>query len=279
MNAIIPKPKVSVVTTVYNGEDYFDRAVPSILNQEFTNFEWLIVDDGSTDSTPIFLADLATKDDRVKVLSPGRLGFAKALNYAISQAQGDYIARQDFDDSSYSNRFLCQVELLEANSDVGIVGCHYLVKDENRGEEYIRQIPQSHKDLSRMLAKCIPFAHTLVMFRKQCWTEAGGYPELDDIEDLRLWITFAKLGWRLSSVSDVLGAHWVHPKSFWHSNFEYSRRQKKLMKIQWQAIRELNLPFWMIIYPLGRYFYFNSPKQLKKVLRRVLAGSKEKDVE
>jgi glycosyltransferase EpsE len=76
--------KLSVVTTVYNGEQYFDRAIPSILNQTYSDFEWIIVDDGSTDATPQLLAEVAKKDARVKVLSPGRLGFTKALNYAIA---------------------------------------------------------------------------------------------------------------------------------------------------------------------------------------------------
>ncbi|MEH1948644.1 MAG: glycosyltransferase family 2 protein [Nostoc sp.] len=272
--------KLSVVTTVYNGQQYFDRAIPSILNQTYSDFEWIIVNDGSTDATAQLLAEVAKKDARVKVLSPGRLGFTKALNYAIEKAQGEYIARQDFDDISCPERLRLQVEFLDANPEVGVVGCNYIVEDENRKERYVRMPATEHDRLIKTMAKCVPFAHTLVAFRKQALLQAGGYPDVEDgVEDLRLWITFAKHGWLLASIPENLGTHWVHPKSFWHRNFEYSYRQKQLAGVQWQAIRELNLPLWMGIYPLGRYVYCYLPKDLKSFLRRVLAGSKEESLE
>jgi glycosyltransferase EpsE len=271
------QPKVSVITTVYNGEQYFDKVIPCILNQSFTNFEWIIVDDGSTDRTPQLLAEVAIKDARVKILSPGRLGFVKALNYAIRAARGEYIARQDFDDLSYPQRLQLQVEFLDSNLDIGLVGCSCLVEDDNRKERYVRIPPDEHGQLVSTMSKYIPFDHTLVTFRKKAWEQAGGYPELDDIEDLRLWITFVKLGWRLATIPQTLGVHWVHSKSFWHTNFEYSRRQRKLAKVQWQAIRELNLPLWMGIYPLGRYVYCYIPTDIKSFLRRVVIGLKEQD--
>jgi glycosyltransferase involved in cell wall biosynthesis len=85
-------PHVSVITTVYNGERFFDRAVPSILDQAGVDFEWVIVDDGSTDRTPELLADLVGRDLRVRVRSPGRLGRARALNLAVEHARGIHIA-------------------------------------------------------------------------------------------------------------------------------------------------------------------------------------------
>src|SRR5918995_649348 len=105
-------PKVSVVTTVYNGEPYVDRAIPGILGQTFSDFEWILVDDGSQDRTPEILRDLAARDARVRVFSPGRLGIAVAANYGVAQAQSEYVARQDFDDRSYPERLRLQVELL-----------------------------------------------------------------------------------------------------------------------------------------------------------------------
>jgi glycosyltransferase EpsE len=272
-------PKISVITPVYNGEQYFDRAIPSILNQTLTNFEWLIIDDGSTDSTPQRLAELAHQDTRVRILSPGRLGFVAALNYAIAQAKSEYIARQDFDDISYPERLQQQVDFLDAHPHVGVVGTGYVVQDENRQEQYVRQPPLEHSELLKMMAKCVPFAHTLVTFRKQAWEQVGGYPNVKDIEDLRLWIEFAKSGWQLASIPTTLGKHWVHPKSFWHQNFQYSHRQRVLAKVQLKAIQDLKLPFWMALYPLGRYVYLYLPKQVKSFFRRVIAGSQEQDLQ
>ncbi|MTJ12919.1 glycosyltransferase [Anabaena sp. UHCC 0187] len=272
--------KLSVVTTVYNGQQYFDRAIPSILNQTYSNFEWIIVDDGSTDATSEMLAKVAQKDSRVKIFTSGHLGRTKALNYAIEKAQGEYIANQDFDDISYPERLSLQVEFLDAHPEVGVVGCNYIVEDENRKERYVRMPATEHDQLIKTMAKCVPFAFTLATFRKQALLQAGGYPDVEGgVEDLRLWITFAKHGWLLASIPENLGTHWVHPKSFFHRNFEYSYRQKQLAGVQWQAIRELNLPLWMGIYPIGRFVYLYAPNQLKSFVRRLLGGSKEKTLE
>lgn len=167
-------PKVSVVTTVYNGEPYVDRAMPSILGQSFEDFEWILVDDGSKDRTPEILRDLAARDPRVRVFSPGRLGISAAANFGVGQAQGEYVARQDFDDRSYPDRLRLQVAALDADPKLGVVGCHYVLVDENRGERYVRMPPTAHDAILASMAKGIPFANTLVAFRRQAWVEAGG---------------------------------------------------------------------------------------------------------
>src|SRR5512138_543084 len=168
-------PRVSVVTTVYNGEPYADRAIPGILAQTFEDFEWIIVDDGSEDRTPDVLRELASRDPRVRVFSPGRLGITGAANYGLTQARGEYIARQDFDDRSYPDRLRLQVEFLDAHPGVGVVGGHYMLVDENRGERYVRMPPTEHSAIVPALAKSIPFANTIVAFRRRVWAEAGGY--------------------------------------------------------------------------------------------------------
>ena len=176
--------KVSVITPVYNGERCFDRAVPSILAQGRSDFEWVIVDDGSTDTTPERLAALAARDARVRVLSPGRLGYARALNYAIEQAHGTYIANQDFDDRSYPDRLRLQAAFLDAHPEVGVVGGRYVLIDETGHERYERMPPEQHDQIVRAMASRIPFAHTLVMFRKEAWRQAGGYPLIESLVEL-----------------------------------------------------------------------------------------------
>jgi glycosyltransferase involved in cell wall biosynthesis len=272
-------PRVSVVTTVYNGEPYVDRAIPSILGQTFQDFEWILVDDGSQDRTGEILRELAGRDSRVRAFSPGRLGITGAANFGLSQARGQYIARQDFDDRSYPDRLKLQVEFLDAHPQVGVVGGYYMLVDEIRGERYVRMPPLKHSELIPAMAKAIPFANTLVAFRKQVWTDAGGYPEVADLEDLLLWIKAAKLGWRFATIPEVLGEHFVHSTSFFHRSFKYAERQRGLARVQAQAIRELGLPTWMYVFALGRYVYAYSPSAIKRVLRRSLARSQERDVE
>jgi len=270
-------PKVSVVTTVYNGEPYVDRAIPGILGQTFTDFEWVLVDDGSQDRTPDILKDLARQDARVRVFSPGRLGISAAANYGVSQARGEYVARQDFDDRSYPDRLRLQVAAFDADPKLGVVGCNYVVVDENRSERYVRMPPTEHSAILASMAKGVPFANTLVAFRRQAWVDAGGYPDVGDLEDLLLWIKVARRGWRFSSIPQALGEHFVHPASFFHRSFKYAERQRALARAQAQAIRELRLPAWMHVFALGRYTYAYCPPVIKRGMRRVLAGSQERD--
>lgn len=271
-------PKVSVVTTVYNGEPYPDRAIPSILAQTFTDFEWIIVDDGSEDRTGDLLRDVAARDARVRVFSPGRLGITAAANYGVSQARGEYIARQDFDDRSYPDRLRLQVSVLDADPKVGVVGGYYLLIDTNRNERYVRMPPTEHAEIIPALAKSIPLANTIAMFRKQVWTDAGGYPPVADLEDQLLWLSAAKQGWRFANVPEALGEHFVHSTSYFHRSFKYVDRQRNLARVQAKVVRELGLPAWMYLFPLGRFTYAYFPTGLKRMLRRTLGGSKEKDL-
>ena len=271
-------PRVSVVTTVYNGEPYFDRAVPGILAQTFDDFEYIIVDDGSADRTPELLREVAARDPRVRILSPGRVGFCHAANLGIEHARGEIIARQDFDDRSYPDRLRIQVDLLDRQPEVGVVGGHYIVVDENRGERYVRVTPTEHEDIVPAMAKGIPLANTFATFRRRVWVEAGGYPVVRDLEDLLLWLEVAKLGWRISNPPEVMGEHFVHPASFFHRTYRYVDRQRNLARVQAQVVRQLRLPGWMYVYAIGRYAYAYSPTIVKRVLRRSLAGSRERDL-
>jgi hypothetical protein len=128
------------------------------------------------------------------------------------------------------------------------------------------------------MARSIPYANTLVAFRRQAWSEAGGYPEVSDLEDLLLWIKVAKVGWRFGTITEVLGEHFVHPTSFFHRTFKYVDRQRGLARVQAKAVQELRLPSWMYLFALGRYAYAYCPPGIKRALRRTLGGSSERDM-
>ena len=271
-------PRVSVVSTVYNGESYFDRAIPGILAQTFDDFEFIVVDDGSSDRSLDKLYELAERDQRVRVFAPGRLGPASAYNYAVAQARGEYVARQDFDDRSYPDRLRLQVALLDAEPEVGIVGGSYVLVDERRGERYVRMPPTEHTAIISALARFIPIAHTVATFRRRVWVEAGGYPLVNNLIDLRFYLQVAKLKWRFANVPEVVGEHYVHDSSFFHRSLTYVARQRDLAGVQAQAVRELDLPKWMYLFAVGRYAYARMPSSWKRLLRRGLMGSREQDV-
>ena len=272
------RPKVSVVSTVYNGEPYFDRAVPGILEQRFDDFEFVLVDDGSTDGSVALLHELARRDGRVRVFTPGRLGAAAAYNYGVEQAAGEYIARQDFDDRSYPDRLRLQAAYLDAHPDVGVVGGSYLLVDERRGERYVRTPPADHQAIVHAMARYVPIAHTTAMFRRAAWSAAGGYPLVNNLIDLRFYLRVAKLGWRFANLPEVVGEHYVHDASWFHRSLKYVERQRDLAGVQAQAVRELGLPRWMYVFALGRYAYAYTPNVLKRVVRRGVVRSREKDV-
>jgi glycosyltransferase EpsE len=271
-------PKVSVVSTVYNGESYFDRAIPGILGQTFSDFEFILVDDGSSDRSLALLRDVAQRDARVRVFAPGRLGAAAAYNYGVGQATGEYVARQDFDDRSYPDRLRLQVALLDAHPDVGVVGGYYILVDERRGERYVRMPPTEHSAIISAMARYIPIAHTTATFRRTAWAEAGGYPLVNNLIDLRFYVRVAKLGYHFANVPEVVGEHFVHDSSFFHRSLSYIERQRDLARVQAQTIRELGLPRWMYLYALGRHAYAYIPSGLKRVLRRGMGGSRERDL-
>jgi glycosyltransferase involved in cell wall biosynthesis len=271
-------PRVSVVTSVYNGEPYFDRAIPGILAQTFEDFEFILVDDGSTDRSLDELRSLAERDNRVRIFAPGRLGAAAAYNYGVAQARGDYIARQDFDDRSYPDRLRLQVAFLDAHPEVGAVGGYYVLVDERRGERYVRMPPTQHADIVPALARGVPIAHTVATFRRKVWVEAGGYPLVNNLIDLRFYLRVAKVGWHLANVPEVVGEHYVHDSSFFHRTLKYVERQRDLARVQAQVVRELGLPSWMYVFAAGRYAYAYLPSGLKRVLRRGIVGSQERDV-
>lgn len=271
-------PRVSVVCSVYNGAPYFDRAIPGILAQTVEDFEFILVDDGSDDGTPERLRELATADRRVRLLSPGRVGFAAALNYGIARARGEIIARQDFDDCSYPERLRYQLERFDADPKIGVVGGHYVLIDQGRNERYVRMVPTEHDQIVRAMANYIPLAHTTATFRRKVWEEAGGYPDAQNLVDLRFWLQAAKLGWRFANVSEVIGEHYVHGTSHFFRALSFGYRQRDLARLQSQVIRDLRLPSWMYVYPAGRYAYAYLPPRLKRIVRRTLGGSNERDV-
>ena len=197
------KPKVSVLLSVYNGERYLGEAIESILNQTFTDFEFIIVDDGSTDSSSAILASY--RDPRIHLIRNNQnLGLAKSLNKGLQLARGQYIARMDADDISLPERLYKQVRFLDENSSVTMVGTWTEVIDEDSKREEIWQIPiVSHLLRWRLLFKNT-FTHCAVMFRRDVVSQLGGYDEnLTSAQDYDLWSRIS-FRWDVANIPEVL---------------------------------------------------------------------------
>jgi glycosyltransferase involved in cell wall biosynthesis len=186
------KPKVSVLMSVYNGEKFIDRAISSILNQTFDEFEFIIVDDGSTDNTPNILHRYARDDKRIHIITQRNKGLTISLNIGAKVARGKYIARQDADDESSPDRLTKQYKYMEQCKDVVLLGTNeyeisYGIKrvgkyiDDQRIEKYIHL----HN----------PFSHSSVMFRDDIFKIVGGYDEsYKAAQDYECWLRMSQKG-------------------------------------------------------------------------------------
>jgi glycosyltransferase involved in cell wall biosynthesis len=180
-------PKITVLMPVYNTEKFIEKAINSVLNQTFTDFELLIINDGSTDSSLALIQSFT--DDRIKVISQPNKGVAAALNNGLTHANADYIARFDADDICRPNRLQVQYDFMLANPDYQIIGSgvDYVSVD----GEYIFTYRPSALTYSEILAlnpKICPFIHSSVFYKKEVIIHYGGYNEYAyTFEDHLLW--------------------------------------------------------------------------------------------
>ena len=188
--------KISVVMSVFNGEKYLAQAVESILCQTFTDFEFIIINDGSTDNTLKILTSYT--DPRILVVSQENRGLTISLNKAISLARGEYVARMDADDLSFPQRLAAQVAELDRCKEIDLVGCFYDVIDSTgRVSKVVKLQTDPLYRLWRLQFHNI-YAHGSVMMRSSELAKAGGYNgSFACAQDYDLWL-------RLSHASNTM---------------------------------------------------------------------------
>jgi glycosyltransferase involved in cell wall biosynthesis len=186
--------RVTVLMPVRNAEKYIAEAIRSVLEQTFTDFEFLILNDGSTDNTVNLIQQFS--DLRIKLIEQPGQGIAIALNKGLYEAKGRYIARFDADDICFPERLEKQVKFLDDNTDYVLTGCDAEYISEN-GEHLFDFSCTGHSNeeiMKRLYMNC-PFIHSGVMYRKEMVMKAGGYsPDAHNFEDYLLWIQLAKYG-------------------------------------------------------------------------------------
>jgi len=179
-------PKVTVLMSVYNGQDFLAEAVQSILDQTYGDFEFLIIDDGSTEPLNHILHSY--KDNRIVIRRQENMGLTRSLNKGLFLARGEYIARMDADDVSLPNRLETQVHELDEDSGLDLVGCFFdIVDGENRLIERKELITDPVYRLWRLQFHN-NYGHGTVMLRKKSVLDAGSYDEnLSYAQDYDLW--------------------------------------------------------------------------------------------
>ena len=184
-------PRVSVVMSVYNGEKYLAGAIRSILAQTFTDFEFIIIDDGSTDGSRAIIQRL--EDPRIRLIAQENWGLAAALNRGIGLARGAYMARMDADDISAPTRLAEQVDFLDAHPEIGMVGSSFHQIDEAGRVTALTPVLTTNEEIQCHLLEQNWFCHGSVMVRRECLDEAGGYDEtFTSAQDYDLWLRISE---------------------------------------------------------------------------------------
>lgn len=180
-------PKISVVMSVYNGEKYMRESIESILSQSEKDFEYIIIDDGSTDTSLKIINEFQKKDPRIKVLSRKNKGLVYSLNEGLQLAQGEYIARMDADDISHIDRFERQIKYMEEEN---LVVCgSFAEKIDTLGQKVGEMTyPPSSVTIKSFALLHNPFIHPSIIFKKDSIEKVGGYKAFfRHIEDYELW--------------------------------------------------------------------------------------------
>ncbi|HRY63382.1 MAG TPA: glycosyltransferase [Patescibacteria group bacterium] len=208
--------------SAHNAEKYLREALESMLNQTLADFEFIIIDDASTDETQKIIKEYAAKDTRIKLISnPINLGLTKSLNIGLNQAQGEYIARLDADDLSEPERLQKQYDFMEAQPEYALVGSWVKIIDQD-GQELAEKKPPPDTKLikfSFIFGKpCL--WHSSIFFRRDKIAQIGNYnEEYKYSQDLNLYVRLLKKG-KITNVPEFLTKHRLHADSIGRKNSE-----------------------------------------------------------
>ncbi len=218
------RPKISVITSVYNDQAYLAQSIESILNQSESDFEFIIIDDGSTDNSLSIIESYQKKDSRIKLIrNNDNIGLTKSLNKGLHQAQGRYIARQDANDVSLTGRLAKQFNYLESHTDVFLCGSAISFIDDKG-----HLTPKKQKDylfsvegVARALSNQNCFVHSTIFFRNEGieYREKFYYAQ-----DYDFYLNLLSQNKKLVNLNEVL-VHWrMDPKAI-----SYRNRDKQIL--------------------------------------------------
>ena len=207
-------PEISVVLPVFNAGDYLAPAIESILKQTLTNFEFIIINDGSTDKSASVIQGYADADDRIVFIDRDNQGLVRTLNEGIEISKAPLIARMDADDVSLPDRFARQYDFLMQHADVVCIGTRVRVIDGKSRYLIDNDAPMGHdKILLSALQGVSPIIHPSAMVRKSALKAVGGYQEKNyPAEDLALWIDLSEVG-KIENMDEVLLEYRIHDNS------------------------------------------------------------------
>lgn len=185
-------PLVSIIMSAYNAVEYLKTAIESVLGQTYPSFEFIIINDGSTDNTNLIIKEYADKDKRIRIIDHQKnRGLIASLNEGVEIASGEYIARQDADDISLPSRLEKQVRFLQKNNQIGMVGANYHVIDERGTVVDTTNVFTQPTDLALAEIFTNQFGHGTIMARAELLKKHRFDQNYKHAEDYELWSRLA----------------------------------------------------------------------------------------
>ncbi len=272
------RPTISVVMTVYNGEQFVATAIESILNQTYQDFEFIIVNDCCTDSTPEIVSRY--DDDRIVLLNnETNIHLVESLNKGIQAARGEFIARMDADDISAHERFERQLAWFDGDKRLDLVSCWYSVIDLN-GEEVCKLAGpcEDHQIREQIFNLKVNFCHGSVMIRKAALDRVGLYDlslSRVPVEDYDLWLRLAESGSEFAIIPEYLYALRVSPDSITGS-IGGADSQRTVLKAVIRKARLEALPLDQLLaqVPTGPTVAKLSPRRREAYYYRIVGARK-----
>jgi Glycosyl transferase family 2 len=227
----VKQPAVSVVMVTCNVEQFLPEAIESILGQTFRDFEFIIVDYGSTDKSKAISAKYAAADKRIKLHSTPDCGLAEARKAACSLVLGRYIAIMDADDVSLPNRLASEFEFLEKHPEIGLVGGSAEWIDAKGRPLWVYDFPLEDKDIKAVIQTNNPFCHSAVLMRTDAFEQVLGYrTAFTQSHDYDLWLRVSEQ-FQCANLPQVVIKYRLHPRQISLTR----RRQQTLCRLAAEA--------------------------------------------
>lgn len=262
----MPEPDITILMSVYNSRRYLREAIESILHQTFKNFEFIIVDDRSTDGSLDILNEYAQKDPRIRLIKNEKnLGLTRSLNKSIKAATGKYIARMDSDDIADAERLEKQIGFMTKNPDVVLLGTAFHEIDQNGNVLASKAFPLDDNKLKHVLIKLNPFCHASVIIRRSALDMSGFYNEdMPKAQDYDLWFRLANAG-KIANLPEPL------IKRRYDKNISITQENEQLkwaIKIRRNAIKRGYCSPVNYIYLIRPFTALIMPVFLRKTIRK-----------
>ena len=233
--------------SVFNGDLYLDDCIQSILNQTFKDFEFLIINDGSTDKTKNIIEKYRENDDRIRIINQKNIGLTQSLIKGVELCKSNYIARQDADDLSTEKRLEKQYNKFKIDKSLGIIGSNTLIIDKNSNILKKTSLRSCNFWLKKEIIFGNCFVHGSVMFRKDIYYKVGGYnKKYFCAQDFDLWIRMAEK----CKIENTRSCYYIlrcHENSI--SSVYRDKQNRNVISIIYERNKKYKNPFLRYFYP------------------------------